>query len=123
VVVIIDANTASAAETTAASLRDTVGARVVGTRSFGKGYAQVIHDLEDGTSIKVTNGIVQAPRTTWHGRGLAVDLGFDALAKRGKRALAQGRDREMSGAFVRPKRGDAIIAGALDEVRAMLEDR
>jgi hypothetical protein len=120
VVVLVDGNTASAAETTAASLRDTVGARVAGSRTFGKGYAQVVHDLDDGTSIKITNGVVQAPRTTWHGRGLAVDIDKAALARRGWRALAKGRDREMSGAFVKPPRGDAIVAGALGELRTMI---
>lgn len=54
--VLIDRGTASAAEILAAALADNAGAKVVGTRSFGKGvFQQEIH-LSNGGALKLTIG-------------------------------------------------------------------
>jgi carboxyl-terminal processing protease len=56
VVVLIDRNTASAAEILAAALSDDAGAKVVGTRSFGKGVFQQEIGLSNGGALKLTIG-------------------------------------------------------------------
>jgi carboxyl-terminal processing protease len=56
VVVLIDRNTASAAEILAAALADDAGAQVVGTRSFGKGVFQEEKGLANGGALKLTVG-------------------------------------------------------------------
>jgi carboxyl-terminal processing protease len=56
VVVLIDRNTASAAEILTAALADDAGAPVVGTRSFGKGVFQQEVDLSNGGALKLTIG-------------------------------------------------------------------
>ena len=56
IVVLIDRNTASAAEILAAALADNAGAQVVGTRSFGKGVFQQEVDLSNGGALKLTIG-------------------------------------------------------------------
>jgi carboxyl-terminal processing protease len=56
VVVLIDRNTASAAEILAAALADNAGAPIVGTRSFGKGVFQQEVDLSNGGALKLTIG-------------------------------------------------------------------
>jgi carboxyl-terminal processing protease len=56
VVVLIDRNTASAAEILTAALADDSGAPVVGTRSFGKGVFQQEFDLSNGGALKLTVG-------------------------------------------------------------------
>ena len=56
IVVLIDRNTASAAEILAAALADNAGAEVVGTRSFGKGVFQQEIDLSNGGALKLTIG-------------------------------------------------------------------
>jgi carboxyl-terminal processing protease len=56
VVVLIDRNTASAAEILAAALADDAGATVVGTRSYGKGVFQEEKDLANGGALKLTVG-------------------------------------------------------------------
>ena len=56
VVVLIDRNTASAAEILTAALADDIGAKVVGTRSFGKGVFQQEFDLSNGGALKLTVG-------------------------------------------------------------------
>jgi carboxyl-terminal processing protease len=56
VVVLIDRNTASAAEILTAALADDAGATVVGTRSYGKGVFQEEKDLSNGGALKMTVG-------------------------------------------------------------------
>ncbi|MGB7587747.1 MAG: S41 family peptidase [Solirubrobacterales bacterium] len=55
-VVLIDRNTASAAEILTAALADDAGAKVVGTRSYGKGVFQQEVDLSNGGALKLTIG-------------------------------------------------------------------
>jgi carboxyl-terminal processing protease len=55
-VVLIDGNTASAAEILTAALADKGGATVVGTRSFGKGVFQEEKSLANGGALKLTVG-------------------------------------------------------------------
>jgi carboxyl-terminal processing protease len=55
-VVLIDRNTASAAEILAAALADDGGAKVVGTRSYGKGLFQEEENLSNGGAIKISVG-------------------------------------------------------------------
>jgi carboxyl-terminal processing protease len=55
-VVLIDRNTASAAEILAAALADDGGATTVGTRSYGKGVFQEEKGLSNGGALKLTVG-------------------------------------------------------------------
>lgn len=54
IVVLIDANTASASEMLATSLKESYGAIIVGTTSYGKGRVQQLSNLSDNTFIKYT---------------------------------------------------------------------
>ncbi len=56
IVVLIDRNTASAAEILTAALADDAGATVVGTRSYGKGVFQEEKGLANGGALKLTVG-------------------------------------------------------------------
>jgi carboxyl-terminal processing protease len=97
VVVLIDRNTASAAEILAAALADNAGAEVVGVRSFGKGVFQQEVGLSNGGALKLTIGEYFTPDgVNLAGRGIepdveardlprtardeAVDRAFDVLA-------------------------------------------
>ena len=55
-VVLINRDTASAAEILAAALAADAGATVVGTRSFGKGVFQQVIDLDNGGALDLTIG-------------------------------------------------------------------
>ena len=55
-VVLIDRDTASAAEILTAALADDGGATVVGTRSYGKGVFQEEKGLANGGALKLTVG-------------------------------------------------------------------
>lgn len=54
VIVLINETTASASEVLAAALKDSYGATLVGTNSFGKGKVQQTKNLEDGGMVKYT---------------------------------------------------------------------
>jgi carboxyl-terminal processing protease len=61
IAVLIDRNTASAAEILTAALAEEAGAVVVGARSFGKGVFQQEIDLSNGGALKLTVGEYYTP--------------------------------------------------------------
>lgn len=61
VVVLVDAGSASAAEVLAGALHDNKRARVVGSRTFGKGSVQTLLPLDNGDSIKLTTARYYTP--------------------------------------------------------------
>jgi carboxyl-terminal processing protease len=75
IVVLIDRNTASAAEILTAALADDAGAKTVGTRSYGKGVFQQEIDLSNGGALKLTVGEYFTPDgTNLAGRGIHPDV-------------------------------------------------
>jgi carboxyl-terminal processing protease len=75
IVVLIDRNTASAAEILTAALADDAGATVVGTRSFGKGVFQQEIDLSNGGALKLTIGEYFTPKgVNLAGNGIQPDV-------------------------------------------------
>ena len=60
-VVLVDAGSASAAEVLAGALRDNKRARIVGSRTFGKGSVQTLLPLDNGDSIKLTTARYYTP--------------------------------------------------------------
>lgn len=52
--VLMNGNSASAAEIYAAAIQDYDAGEIVGTQSYGKGVVQQIFDLKDGSSVKLT---------------------------------------------------------------------
>ena len=75
VVVLIDRNTASAAEILTAALADDAGATLVGTRSYGKGVFQQEIGLSNGGALKLTIGEYFTPDgTNLAGKGIHPDV-------------------------------------------------
>lgn len=60
-VVLVNGNTASAAEVIAASLQDNQRATLVGTTTLGKGSVQVTHDLTFGGALRYTAAYYKSP--------------------------------------------------------------
>ncbi len=73
-VVLVNGNSASAAELFAASLRDFGKAKLVGETTFGKGIMQITTSLEDGSGLTLTIATYQTTRSDcYHGVGVVPD--------------------------------------------------
>jgi carboxyl-terminal processing protease len=73
--VLVNENTASAAEVLAAALQENERAPVIGTRTYGKGSIQLVLELDDGSSLHVTSSRWQTPKGNMlDGHGLQPDL-------------------------------------------------
>jgi carboxyl-terminal processing protease len=75
-VVLVDKNSASAAEIAAGALRDDGRATIVGQKTFGKGVFQQVESLQNGGLLKLTVGSYYLPK----GENLAGD-GIDPQVK------------------------------------------
>jgi carboxyl-terminal processing protease len=92
--VLIDGNTASAAEILAAALADDGGAVVVGERSFGKGVFQEEQELANGGALKLTVGEYFTPEgvNLAESRGIHPDV---RVADDPKTAVDEARQRAL----------------------------
>ncbi|MGB4658806.1 MAG: S41 family peptidase [Mobilitalea sp.] len=73
--VLINGNSASAAEIFAGTLQDYKVATIVGTTSFGKGIVQSVIPLTDGTAVKLTISKYYTPLgRNIHGIGITPDV-------------------------------------------------
>ena len=75
VVVLVDAGSASAAEVLAGALHDNKRAKVVGSRTFGKGSVQTLLPLDNGDSVKLTTARYYTPSGhSIQARGIVPDV-------------------------------------------------
>ncbi|MFA5748165.1 MAG: S41 family peptidase [Candidatus Absconditabacterales bacterium] len=61
IVILVDGMTASAGEIIALALQEQIGAKLVGTQTFGKGSIQTMEEFTDTTSLKYTIGKRYSP--------------------------------------------------------------
>jgi carboxyl-terminal processing protease len=127
IVALIDSGTASAAEVLGGALQDHHRARLVGSRSFGKGSIQSVVPLANGDAVKLTTGRYFTPEGhSIQARGLTPDV---PLA--GERA-AGVREQDLPGHLAGSEEaadgyargevlgGDKPIAAALAELKKMV---
>ncbi len=85
IAVLVNKNTASAAELFAAALRDYEKAKLVGSTTYGKGVMQDIYPLSDGSAIKITTARFNPPKSeNFDGVGLKPDFVVDLSAEQEK---------------------------------------
>ena len=88
-VVLVNAGSASASEIVAGALGDHHRARIVGTRTYGKGSVQTVMPLSDGRAIKLTTSRYFTPDgRSIHERGIEPDVPV---------AIAAGMSRNYRG--------------------------
>lgn len=77
-VVLIDGNSASASEITAAALNESAGVKLIGTKSYGKGTVQTVADMGNGSELKMTIAKWLTPDGKWiHHKGLQPTIKAD----------------------------------------------
>ena len=64
VVLLVNENTASASEILAGALKDLGKAKIVGTKTYGKGVIQELLTLKDGSGLKITSQKYLTPNKT-----------------------------------------------------------
>ena len=132
VVALVDAGSASAAEVLAGALADNHRARIVGSRTFGKGSVQTLLPLDNGDSVKLTTARYYTPSgKSIQARGIIPDVVLQPArdAVNGghadyAEALLPGHLRgdaepEAGGNAGDVLDGDAPIASALLELKKM----
>lgn len=92
VVVLVDRGTASASEIVTAALKERIGAKVVGRRTFGKGVFGQIFDLPNDGALDLTLGNYYTPKgENLGGKGITPDeRAADDPDTRRDEALARG---------------------------------
>jgi carboxyl-terminal processing protease len=96
VFVLTDGGSASASEILAAALRDNFGAKLIGTKSFGKGTIQDAKDFADGSGIHITIAKWLTPKKQWvHGVGLQPDITVEITSDN----VAKGVDPQLDKAI------------------------
>ena len=64
IIILTNENTASASEILTAALKDNERAKVIGTKTFGKGVIQTVISLSDGSGLKITTAEYFTPNGT-----------------------------------------------------------
>lgn len=75
IVILVNKNTASSSEILSGALKDLGKAKIVGTKTYGKGVIQEILTLPDGSGLKITTEEYQTPnRNKIHKMGIEPDV-------------------------------------------------
>src|SRR5690606_16528179 len=118
-VLVVDAGTASAAEVLAGALRDNGRARIVGSRTFGKGSVQTLLPLDNGGSVKLTTARYYTPS----GKSIqALGIVPDVLLHPAQDAENGGRADVTEAVLPRHLEGDAAGVAEPDDIASEVLD-
>jgi len=91
--VLVNENSASAAEIVAAAIKETRSGKVVGTRTFGKGVVQSVYPLKNGAGLKLTTARYLTPRKhDINRKGVEPDVKVEQPASGEDRQLAVAKE-------------------------------
>lgn len=98
--VLINENTASAAELLAAAVQDYSKGRVVGTQSLGKGTIQELHTFSDGSGLYLTTAYFYPPFSSgFDGVGITPDIKVEMNYTGSLDLLNETTDTQLSAAL------------------------
>jgi carboxyl-terminal processing protease len=109
-VVLVDGGTQGPAELLAAALRERVGARLVGARTFGWAGERELVELSDGAGLVLTTSFYCGPDGTPMSKGLAPEVLVDDL----QRSFGE-RDKPLGDLIL--ERGIEVLSGAAGAAR------
>lgn len=76
--VLVDGNSASAAEIFAGAVKDYDYGTLIGTKTFGKGIVQTVFPLKDGSAVKLTTAKYYTPKGNYiHKTGIEPDINVE----------------------------------------------
>jgi carboxyl-terminal processing protease len=118
VVILVDGQSASAAEIVAGALQDRGRARLFGERTYGKGSVQSVFEYEDGSALKLTIARYYLPsgHTIADRRGLEPDVAVAPPSLPGPALLLRQRLTTL------PSLSEADRAGLLELVDRLPQD-
>lgn len=139
-VVLINESSASASEIVSGALRDNDRAKIIGTRSFGKGSVQQVKMLEaNGGALKITNALYYLPsgrnihkrngQQTWGvdpSEGYYVPMDYDQLTdmlkiRREKSIKGEDVEKGITPTFVKDTLKDLQLSAALQTIVAKIK--
>jgi carboxyl-terminal processing protease len=116
VIVLVNAETASAAEILAGALQDHRRATVLGMKTYGKGAIQTYFDLDDGSGLKLTTNRYLTPAGhEVEGRGITPDLEVPEFAPEVVVAGAPADPEPPAAQPVQPVDNRAILSARLED--------
>ena len=102
VIILVNGNTASAAEILTGAMKDYDKATVLGTTTYGKGIIQNTYSLGDGTAVEFTVGQYYLPNDeTIHQQGIDPDIELDMDSEA---YLKDGTDNQLEAALKQLKK-------------------
>ncbi|RMH89012.1 S41 family peptidase [Lysobacter pythonis] len=114
VIVLVDAGSASASEVLAGALRDNRRARVIGSRTFGKGSVQTLLPLDNGDAVKLTTARYYTPSgRSIQGVGIAPDV---ILHAEGGGSPAPVSEAQLAGHLIGEEEGEPMAGANAGEV-------
>ncbi|MCY4448079.1 MAG: S41 family peptidase [Chloroflexi bacterium] len=117
-VVLVNGFSASASEVVSGALQDHERARIVGTRTFGKGAVNLLRDLESGAGLNLTIARWLTPdRRTIEGEGIEPDV----RVGREVNVRAQGRIGELTRTLCTAYEDEAVSLDGSGELTDALE--
>ncbi|MBF2054056.1 MAG: S41 family peptidase [Candidatus Sericytochromatia bacterium] len=100
VTVLIDGGSASASEILAGALQDTKRATLIGTKTFGKGLVQTVHNLYDGSGIAITtNKYLTTNGTDINKKGIEPDIEVKIPKELLEKTYSEAQDPQLQRAI------------------------
>lgn len=96
VFVLVDEGSASASEILAAALRDNFGAKLIGTKTFGKGTIQDAKDFSDNSGLHITIDKWLTPKKQWINK---LGLQPDVQVSISEEEITAGKDSQLDKAI------------------------
>lgn len=103
IAVVVNGNTASAAELFTSAMRDYGRAKIVGTTTYGKGCMQTFYPLSDGSVFKVTTAMYYPPYSdNYDGVGIVPDREVEldeSLQGKSLYVITDEEDNQLAAAY------------------------
>ena len=122
--VLVNKNTASAAELFAQALRDYEAAKAIGETTYGKGTMQVYHKLKDGSAIKITTNKYNPPLSpNYDGIGITPDYEVAYIGEEifNADAIAPDVDNQLAAAVEYVTTGSVTVSSEINAEDTTLE--